>query len=1376
MGPGPDGGRDGVFDGPVPLSSHGADWSGYGVIQVKHKARASTPSADATWLIDQIRDELDQWASGVRRSRVPQLYLLVTNVRLSATAVSGGRDRVEAALEQFRGVLGMRGFLVWDGESIEALLDAHPQVRQTYTAWVTSGDVLAAVLQQLRTPEDRFTEAMPRTVAKEMLARRAARLDEAGDGGDHALPLSSVFVDIPAEAHTLITEVHRFGEGGNIVLVDDGLEPSRARQPELPGVAEVDGDSAAELAPGEQALGLLLDIAPASPLKPKAIAAGQREVAGDYPSDATPNRNPLYPCGAVETPALGILLAAGNLPLSDTTGVGLANPAQWVLVAGPGQGKSTIGQFLCQIYRAHLLNDHPLTRLMPEVGSAVQALLETARAEDLPPVRATRWPLHIPLAAFAEALIDGTAADLLGFAAARLTGYLGSAAITSADLHAWLKAMPWCVVLDGLDEVPASPVREKIVEAITDFRVDIAAADADVLLVATTRPQGYQKEFSPEHFHHLHLQQLPAATAARYAQRLITARYSTDPATADNLLRRVQAAADETSSATTWLMRTPLQVTIMTMLLAQIGEAPTDRAGLFTEYYNTIYRRELGKNLATSRLLRDHRHVIDTLHNRIGLLLHVTGAAGIGTGSQIAAHTLTQLLHAILAEEGFEPDAAAQLAAQLRDTTTERLVFLVGATADHVAFEVRTLQEFCAARALLDGPEQLLLPRLAGIAGGAHWRNTLSLACGLVFTNRHSMRDLVVTFCHDLDSTDSPAPLLDTTGTERPHVDDIRASVMGGKVLHAGAELAATLLTDGVAYSQPRYRGLLLSVAAGLLDRTDAVAIRILTDLSARADLRGAIDAAIADQLRTGDPARHILALHLLCLRTTARHTDERAATLLRTHLDTAPAVALRSYVLHALAAGLLPLVGHLATAMLRIPVPELIRAATGYTYSHASSCPTAILPWGSGVTALVLNTLARALPAEHRQESLFPEFTVTDWVPATQSWPNSGLERLSTAAQWRWLRAMVDYTRKPNWIYLRAAVDAIHAAEWNELTLAYVLSLLPWPITAAHAHDTDPDTYPFDPTAVSARALTTIEQRWRGGVDAASILQPTSERFFPLAATRLPPEIDAPVSTVEPQPHSHDHIPAILDAAHALDSAPATVHRSRRALWLLQQLPACTPPHLLTGHHARDALQILIRHASRTGRCAIDWSVALHTDPAWAAELEELGRSPVVFTVTRAVAACCPPPLRRAVSTVASASLRSPDTHWGRGRLAEALHDAIAEQPITGLPTPADSDGEHAGLIHSLTVRGNLAVALAVQPWPHEPQTPSRHTSIARMLDRPALAVPLAYHHDLHISAAARTVLHSVQQAFTDSSAFLDATVLEELKLPPLHTYNINP
>ncbi|MEU8632493.1 hypothetical protein AB0C38_10020 [Amycolatopsis sp. NPDC048633] len=135
FGAGRDGGREAVFDGPVPVISHGERWRGYGVLQVKHKSRTGNPEGDASWVIRQIHEELTPWVDGTRETRVPAYYLLATNVRLSAVPGSGGVDRVHAILTDYQRQLGLAGFHVWDGDTVEALLDGCAEVRRRFAAW-----------------------------------------------------------------------------------------------------------------------------------------------------------------------------------------------------------------------------------------------------------------------------------------------------------------------------------------------------------------------------------------------------------------------------------------------------------------------------------------------------------------------------------------------------------------------------------------------------------------------------------------------------------------------------------------------------------------------------------------------------------------------------------------------------------------------------------------------------------------------------------------------------------------------------------------------------------------------------------------------------------------------------------------------------------------------------------------------------------------------------------------------------------------------------------------------------------------------------------------------------------------------------------------
>src|SRR5262249_47439634 len=149
--------------------------------------------------------------------------------------------------------------------------------------------------------------------------------------------------------------------------------------------------------------------------------------------------------------------------------------------------------------------------------------------------------------------------------------------------------------LDGLDEVPASANREDVLERIRDFRVDLTTEEVDVLVIATSRPQGYNDDFSPRLYHHLYLLPLSPHAALKYASKLTNIGFGQDPQRRDKVISRIQRAAN--TQATARLMQSPLQVTIMTLLVDRMGQPPQERWALFNEYYNVIYQREIERDI-----------------------------------------------------------------------------------------------------------------------------------------------------------------------------------------------------------------------------------------------------------------------------------------------------------------------------------------------------------------------------------------------------------------------------------------------------------------------------------------------------------------------------------------------------------------------------------------------------------------------------------------------------------------------------------------------------------------------------------------------------------------------------------------------------------
>lgn len=520
----------------------------------------------------------------------------------------------------------------------------------------------------------------------------------------------------------------------------------------------------------------------------------------DLPIGPDPT-SPAYP-SRLDGPqrCLDLLLeigAKGLRPLSDEEiersgwDQGPFDRGRVVLVGGPGQGKSTVGQFLCQLHRTALLSERDSRTISPEAQQALESVKACARHEQLPLPLARRFPIRVPLNAYAAALAAPNGPrGLLDYLVQRLDERTGRA-VTGAIFLRWLEVYPWLIVFDGLDEVPASSNRDAVLGSITDFWVDAAMAQSDVLVVATTRPQGYDGDFSPDLYLHLWLEALDAGQALRYGNRLAEQRYAGDPDRIAKVHERLERAA--ANDATRWLMQSPLQVTIMTALVDRMGHPPQERWSLFNEYYNVIYQREMERDIPAATILRDYRADIDAIHQRTALLLQVKSERAQQTEARLSHEQLAEVITRRLTEEGHDDRTVVELREQILEAAGLRLVFLVGLQHDRVGFEIRSLQEYMAAECLVDGPDAEVIERLTAVAGITSWRNVLLFAVGRCFATRQHLRDTAFRICTELNTSE----------------DDPLA-----RRCLAGSALAIDLLLDGPARRQPRYARLIGAEAA----------------------------------------------------------------------------------------------------------------------------------------------------------------------------------------------------------------------------------------------------------------------------------------------------------------------------------------------------------------------------------------------------------------------------------------------------------------------------------------------------------------------------------------------------------------------------------
>ncbi|MFF1633460.1 NACHT domain-containing protein [Leifsonia sp. NPDC058248] len=468
------------------------------------------------------------------------------------------------------------------------------------------------------------------------------------------------------------------------------------------------------------------------------------------------------------------------------------SPRHIVLTGQPGSGKSTITLFLNQLFRAGFASEEKLTDTAKEV---IEATAGALRRLNLDAPKNRRWPIRVSLPEYADALGTNGDKSLLRWMCERISAR-AELDIKPNTLKRWLQHWPTLVILDGLDEVTAPEVRPRVLDEIRGFVEQADVDDADLLVIMTTRPTGEAERFMPERFGQLRLSYLDSDAALDYGRHITHRRLADDPDSRDQLIARFEREASNGSMLR--LMKTPLQVLIITLILQSLGTLPADRYQLFFKYFETIYQREQAKTTSLSNLLSTYRPAIIHLHEAVGLELQIQSETATDARAILPKHELQRLTLERLIALGNDRGAQTErIAAQIVQAATERLVLLVPAENDGISFEIRSLQELMAARALSDAPDAQIRARLTLVAPSPHWRNTWTFLAGRLFADGPDhRRDLVVEVVEAVD----------------------RMPGWPGWLLPISSELAAALLEDGMSAAMPKWQSQLLDIGLRAID------------------------------------------------------------------------------------------------------------------------------------------------------------------------------------------------------------------------------------------------------------------------------------------------------------------------------------------------------------------------------------------------------------------------------------------------------------------------------------------------------------------------------------------------------------------------------
>ncbi|MEV1074909.1 NACHT domain-containing protein [Micromonospora parva] len=407
-----------------------------------------------------------------------------------------------------------------------------------------------------------------------------------------------------------------------------------------------------------------------------------------------------------------------------------------VLVGGPGEGKSTAGQYISQVHRAVLLR-------LPDM------MLPEGYFPVIP-----RLPFRVVLKDFGQWLAakkegDPSRGTLDGYICEHVEA-VTSRKISAIELHGLITSNPSLLVLDGLDEVTDPSLKKLLLDRISEF-IDRCTntMGANLQILSSTRPIGYTQKFDMHSFLHLRLAKLEHHQVRSYVRKWAVAR-ELDHSKSSRLFEAIEECLAD--SQINLLATTPLQVTILVLIISAGGTPPRQREALFDEYLEVIYKRETGKG---HHVIQSEKELLIGLHKYVGYLLHEKATQARATSAVLTADDYEKYVRSFLYHnDPFSPPE--QRAAKLRAITKEageRLVLIVEPVAGEFGFELRSIQEFFAACHLADTARttEQRYHRFEAIARHVHWRNVALFFAGRVGRSYSGEGSNITEVCRSID-------------------------------------------------------------------------------------------------------------------------------------------------------------------------------------------------------------------------------------------------------------------------------------------------------------------------------------------------------------------------------------------------------------------------------------------------------------------------------------------------------------------------------------------------------------------------------------------------------------------------------------------------
>lgn len=410
------------------------------------------------------------------------------------------------------------------------------------------------------------------------------------------------------------------------------------------------------------------------------------------PAPVVPSRRSPYRASEPAPNRLVGGAAAFLLKPKDVDPLGTLRETVTLVRGAPGQGKSTLTQFLAQAHRA---------AFMPE----------DRRPQDLPKPTKPRFPLRVDLSEYVrwlqgEDVFDGTEADeatkrlkkrkgaessIECFLADLMTFASGGSKVDADQVHRIFDRVPSIVVLDGLDEAGSLKMRTQVVEAINKFTERGLTYPEPVQVVVTTRPSTNElPEPDPALFEVITLDELSLEQRDEYLRKWCDVR-NIHGREGREMRKSFKAKSAEPYIGQ--LASNPMQLTILLDLIHERGAAtPTQRTDLYDVYVNKLLAREANKYPKT---VRKHQESLKEIMPFLGWYLQSRSEE-----ESVPGRMATDKLQAAMRHFQFAYGNNQGIVDDLFTAVSDRLWALTSKTDGTFEFEVLSLREYFAAQFL----------------------------------------------------------------------------------------------------------------------------------------------------------------------------------------------------------------------------------------------------------------------------------------------------------------------------------------------------------------------------------------------------------------------------------------------------------------------------------------------------------------------------------------------------------------------------------------------------------------------------------------------------------------------------------------------------